>query len=191
MKSECPPAFFTSISSKGCPSIRKSAEILSVQVAAPDTVPGRRSMRCPSRFMFVYEIGLIRRHCQRLRSPCRMTVRGRVLSHAMGVRNSKLARMRSAVRDPLRPVDPARHMGQLSRYDGRSFSHIGRRELGLSRRSHIITNASAGRQRPDIRHRPAAAESLLRTSQLFTREWAVRCRWPSSSQIQFAPIPGS
>jgi hypothetical protein len=35
------------------------------------------------------------------------------------------------IADSLRPVDPARHLRRLSRYNGRSSTRIGRRELGM------------------------------------------------------------
>jgi len=77
MKSACPPALLTSISSKDCPSIRKSAEVRSVQVAPPDEVAGRCSRRCPSRFMIVCGIGMTCQDCHRSRSLCRRAVPGR------------------------------------------------------------------------------------------------------------------
>lgn len=53
--------------------------------------------------------------------------------------------------DPLRPVDPTRRIGRLSRYNGRSCSRIGRREFGQSRHRRIGDGKAATGWFPDIR----------------------------------------
>ena len=55
----------------------------------------------------------------------RTSLSGRVLSHAMGVCNSKLARLRSAARDPLRPVVPPCSSGRCPSHNGHARPSTG------------------------------------------------------------------